>query len=191
MRRPSPLVSAVAAAGITAGVVGGCSSLTDAQKQDAKSMGDIASRFQNGQPIPSEPWSQYRQTLIDAEVAQMRGTQTTSFWFSRGAGGQGTPIGTCPSLGFPVPASAQLSNPLAPVLKTDGSSTGVAVGQMEPNGVYTGDTAGTFVVCAGSGGKPYLTYVEADVVTVGGPAEWRDGKVQPTGAPTVAAGVKK
>lgn len=189
MRRPSPLTAAAAAAGITAALTVGCSSMTDAQKQDAKAMGDIASRFQNGQPIPSEPWSQYRQTLIDAETAQMRGTQTTSFWFSRGAGGQGQPIGTCPSLGFPVPASAQLSNPQQAQWGNNGAAT--SVGQMEPNGVYTGDTAGTFVVCAGTGGKPYLTYVEADVVTVGGPAEWRDGKVQPTGAPTVAAGVKR
>lgn len=172
-------------------LVAGCDSTPgkSANQREGQAQADIASRFLTAQPVPERGWSQYRQTLIDAEVAQMDGTQTTSFWFSRGVGGQGQPIGSCPSLGFPVPASAQLSNPLQALWGTNGAST--SVGQMEPNGVYTGDTSGTFVVCAGAGGKPYLTYVEADVVTVGGPAEWRDGKVQPTGAPTVSAGVKK
>lgn len=165
-------------------------SSTTAQKQDAQAMADIQSRMQNAQPIPAFPWSQYRQTIIDAETAQANGTQTTSFWFTRGAGGQGTPIGSCPSLGFPVPASAQLSNPEVPIWgPSQGSSA--TVSQMEPNGVYTGPTDGTYVVCAGTGGKPYLTYVEADVVTVGGPAEWRDGQVRITGDPTIQPGVKK
>lgn len=161
---------------------------TPPNKDEGKAQGDIASRFNNGQPLPERGWSQYRQTLIDAEAAQMDGTQTTSFWFSRGAGGQGAPIGSCPSLGFPVPASAQLSNPLQAV---GGSQSATSIGQMEPNGVYSGPTEGTFVVCAGAGGKPFLWYVEADVVAVGGPAEWRDGKIQPTGAPTINPGVKK
>lgn len=170
-----------------------CSSTaTSAQQQDRQAMADVAGRMQAAQPIPAEPWSQFRQTLIDAELAQMRGTQTTSFWFSRGAGGQGTPIGSCPSLGFPVPASVQLSNPETPIWRSDASQAGgVTVGQMEPSGVYTGPTDGTYVVCAGSGGKPYLVYVEADVITLGGPAEWKDGRVQPTGDPTINPGVKK
>lgn len=171
-----------------AALLAGCSSGSSANQQEGEAQGDIAGRFLNAQPIPERPWSQYRQTLIDAESAQMDGTQTTSFWFSRGAAGQGTPIGSCPSLGFPVPASAQLSNPLQAV---GGSQSATSIGQMEPNGVYTGNTEGTFVICAGSGGKPYMVYVEADVVTVGGPAEWRDGKVTPTGDPTVKPGVKK
>jgi hypothetical protein len=160
-----------------------------ANKQDQQTMGDIASRMQNAQPIPAEPWSQYRQTLIDAETAQMRGTQTTTFVFSRGAGGQGNPIFSCPSLGFPVPASAQLSNPSQPLWGSNGASN--VIGQMEPNGVYTGETSGTYVICAGSGGKPYLVYAEGDAQTVGGPAEWRDGKITLTGDPTIKPGTKK
>lgn len=177
---------------VVAGVLAlsACSaSSNDAQQQDQRAMADTASRFQAAQPPPQRSWSQYRQTLIDAEAAQMDGTQTTSFWFTRGASGKGDPIGSCPSLGFPVPASAQLSNPDAPIWGSQGAA--VTVGQMEPNGVYTGPTDGTFVVCAGTGGKPFLAYVEADVVTIGGPAEWRDGRVQPTGDPTINPGVKK
>lgn len=164
-------------------------STPSAQKQDQQAMADIASRMQAAQPIPAESWSQYRQTIIDAETAQARGTQTTSFWFSRGAGGQGSPVGSCPSLGFPVPASAQLSNPDAALWGANGAAATVA--QMEPNGVYTGPTDGTYVVCAGAAGKPYLTYVEADVITVGGPAEWKDGQVRLTGDPTIKPGTKK
>jgi hypothetical protein len=174
-------------------VAAGCSSTaSSAQQQDRQAMADIAGRLQNAQPIPAFPWSQYRQTIIDAETAQANGTQTTSFWFARGAAGQGTPIGSCPSLGFPVPASAQLSNPESPIWRSDNSAAGgVTVGQMEPNGVYSGPTDGTYVVCAGQGGKPYLAYVEADVITVGGPAEWKDGRVQLTGDPTIKPGTKQ
>jgi hypothetical protein len=168
-----------------------CSGLSDAQKQDRQTMTDIQTRMQNAQPIPALAWSQYRQTLIDAETAQANGTQTTSFWFSRGAGGQGAPIGNCPSLGFPVPAGAQLSNPLAPLMKRDDTLADVAIAQMEPNGVYTGDSDGTYVVCVGAGGKPFLAYVEADVITFGGPAEWRDGRIQQTGTPTITPGTRK
>lgn len=176
MNRRSALV-AIPLAALALGAVSCSDTKTTAQKQDQQAMADIQSRMQNAQPIPALPWSQYRQT---------------SFWFSRGAGGQGTPIGSCPSLGFPVPASAQLSNPETPIWHGDtNGSSGVTVSQMEPNGVYTGSTDGTYVVCAGTGGKPYLVYVEADVITIGGPAEWRDGKVQPTGDPTIKPGVKK
>jgi hypothetical protein len=182
------LTGAVLAAVVTLGAA--CDSMSKSANQvEGQAQGDAASRFLAAQPIPQRAWSQYRQTLIDAETAQMDGTQTTSFWFSRGASGAGTPIGSCPSLGFPVPASAQLSNPLQALWGSNGAST--SIGQMEPNGVYSGTTDGTYVVCAGTGGKPYLTYVEADVVTIGGPAEFRDGKVQPTGDPTIKPGVKK
>lgn len=158
---------------------------TNSRQQDARSMEDVASRLQTAQPIPAVDWSQFRQTIIDAETAQAKGTQTTTFWFSRGAGGNGNPIGSCPSLGFPVPASAQLSNPMRDV------GTGGPIGQMEPNGVYSGPTDGTYVVCAGTGGKPYLVYTEADVTTVGGAAEWKDGQAVLIGDPTIKPGVKK
>lgn len=177
----------VAAIGLLAGCDGQLGQ--SAQKQDTQAMQDIAGRMQSAQPVPAEPWSQYRQTLIDAETAQMRGTQTTTFVFSRGAGGQGNPVFSCPSLGFPVPASAQLSNPDNPLWGTNGAANVVA--QMEPNGVYTGPTEGTYIICAGTGGKPYLVYAEGDAQTVGGPAEWRDGKITLTGDPTVKPGVKK
>lgn len=180
MNRRSALVAVTVAAAV---MLAGCDS-SSVTKDRAVSEA-LADRYLNAQPIPEFGWSQYRQTIIDAETAQANGTQTTSFWFSRGAGGQGTPIGSCPSLGFPVPASAQLSNPDRAV------ANGAVIGNIEPNGVYTGATDGTYVVCAGTGGKPYLVYVEADVITIGGPAEWRDGKVQPTGDPTIKPGVKK
>lgn len=188
--RRALLLAAVPALALTLAACDGTSQ-PSAQKQDAQAMADIAGRFQSAQPAPAEPWSQYRQTLIDAETAQMRGTQTTTFVFSRGAGGQGNPIFSCPSLGFPVPASAQLSNPEQAQWGAYRESGGVTLGQMEPNGVYSGDTAGTYVICAGTGGKPFLTYVEGDAQTVGGPAEWRDGKITLTGDPTIKPGTKK
>lgn len=144
------------------------------------------SKLQNAQPVHQYDYSQMRQTVIDVEDAQAKGTQTTSFWFSRGAGGQGNPLGWCPSIGFPVPATAQLTNPQ----QTQGDH-GAVISQAESTGVFTGDSSGTYVVCVGNGGKPFFAYVEADVITIGGPAEWRDGKIQQTGDPTIAVNGKK
>jgi hypothetical protein len=47
---------------------------------------------------------------------------------------------------------------------------------MEPTGVYTGDSSGTYVVCIAPNGDKYLSYWEGFVQTEGGPAEWVDGK---------------
>jgi len=93
---------------------------------------------------------------------------------------------SCPSIGFPTPTTAQLTNPLQDV------GTGGPIGQLEPNGVYTGDSTGTYVVCVAPNGTKYVSYWEGDVQTEGGPAHWDDtkGQIVLDGAPTVTAKTK-
>lgn len=167
-------------------VASGCSDFNSAAEKDKQATNDGLKKLQNAQPVHQYDYSQLRQTVIDVQDAQAKGTQTTSFWFSRGVGGQGNPLGWCPSIGFPVPSTAQLTNPEQNV-----GAQGAVIAQAEATGVYTGDSSGTYVICVGNGGKPFFAYVEADVITIGGPAEWKDGKIQQTGDPTITVNVKK
>jgi hypothetical protein len=138
-------------------------------EKDANMSLDALKKYQDAQPAPRFDYSQIRETMIAVQTAQANGTQTTSFWFARGLAGQASPIGSCPSLGFPLPASTQLTDPKL----------------IEQTGVYPGTTDGTYVVCVGLEGKPFISYVEADVVTVSGPAEFKDGRIQQTGSSSI------
>jgi hypothetical protein len=135
-------------------------------------------QYQDVQPIPFYNWSQYRQTLISIQDAQAQGTATTSFFFNIGVQ---NPIKMCPSIGYPVATTTQLTSPTQYV-----GSSGAVVDQMEPTGVYTGDSSGTYVVCV-VGGVAVPTYWEGLIQTEGGPAYWdrEIGMIINDGTPTV------
>jgi hypothetical protein len=137
-------------------------------------------QFLESQPIPIFNYSQLRQNLIEIETAQANATATTSFFFNLGIE---DPIHSCPSIGFPIPGTFQLSNPQQKVGGTNGN---VTLPQLEANGVYTGDTTATTVICVDAEGKGYASYWEGFVSTVAGPAEWdtETKTVVLTGAPT-------
>lgn len=147
----------------------------------------------NNQPLPNIKWSQWRQDLIGVEEAESNDVATTSFVMSYA---NQNPIFSCPSIGFPIPVTASLSNPQQAQWNSGGSNgnygvAGVPVGQMDPNGVYMPPSgAGTWVVCTDGSGAPYITYAEDNVDAVGGPAVWNDSShsYSLVGAPT--AGVQ-
>lgn len=140
-------------------------------------------KYQQVQPVPQYDWSQYRQTVIDTQNAQANSVLTTTFMFNMGTA---DPIDTCPSVGFPVPSTAQLTSP-------DHTSNGAVISQSEPNGAYTGDSSGTYIVCVASDGTKYIDYWEGSVKTTGGPAHWDydKHKVVLDGKPTVTTTTKK
>jgi hypothetical protein len=181
------IIAAAALAGLLA--VAGCThgpSVPSGQQQENRQQAQDTASLVNNQPIPHFNFSVYRQTLIDAESIAANGTQTTSFFFNQGVR---DPIFSCPSLGMPVPNTAQLSNPQQVQWNTAGSS-GVAsatVGQMDPYGAYTpSSSTGTYVICVNSSGKPYLQYWEGFVQSVTAPAVWDYGThtLKVTGAPS-------
>ena len=140
-------------------------------------------KFQQSQPVPVFDYSQLRQNLIEIETAQANATATTSFMFSKAANGAtGSLVHSCPSIGFPIPATYSLTNPLKPA----GYEDNATIGQLEANGVYTGDTTATYVICVDNNGKAYAFYHEGDVSTVAGPAKWDNtaGEIVITGAPS-------
>lgn len=147
-------------------------------KDQAVVAGQLA-RYQKNQPVPTFDRSQYRQTLIDVETAEVHGTATTTFFFQQGVA---DPIMTCPSIGYPLASTAQLTNPEQAQSKYQ---TPYTLPQEETNGVYTGDSSGTFVVCVQSNGTKQIDYWEGFVYTTGGPAEWDGTQVVTTGDSTV------
>lgn len=125
--------------------------------------------LETNQPIPQFSYSQYRQNMIEIETVQAEGVQSTSFIF--GANNDPDPIKTCPSIGLPIPSTASLTNPQQAV---DYPGTGnVAIGQMDPNGVYMPSAGtGTYVMCVQPDGSVELSYAEGNVQTEMGPAIW-------------------
>ncbi len=140
-----------------------------ATKLEQQQQNAISKTLVQNQPLPQFNYSQLRQNLIEVETAEAQGVQTTTFFFNLGAR---DPIQTCPSIGAPIATTQQLSNPLQSEVR-GGDHGGVAViGNLEPNGTYTGDSAGTYVMCIGGDGQPYANYWEGFVQTVFAPAEW-------------------
>lgn len=145
-------------------------------REETRAARDQQTRFLETQPVPTFEWSQLRQNLIELETAQARTTQTTTLFFNMGSD---MPVAQCPSIGFPIAATYQLTNPLQRIAE------GAVVEQMESTGVYTADTTGTYAMCVSVSGAVYAVYWEGFVMTVTGAAEFRNGQVTLIGEPTV------
>jgi hypothetical protein len=165
------------AVGVLLGACANDNASTDKERDVAK---EQLKGFLVNQPIPVFNWSQLRQNLIELETAQANTTATTTFFFNQGVV---DPIMSCPSIGFPIPASYQLTSP-DQVYDTS-RDNGVTVAQIESTGVYTAGSTGTYVICVGGDGKAFASYWEGFVQTVSGPAKWVDGHVQMTGPSSV------
>jgi hypothetical protein len=184
--RARAVVGFATAVGLLA--VAGCtSSQGDATRNDQATTESQLQTYQQNQPIQRYKWSQYRQTIIDVERAQVTGVATTTFFFNQGVQ---DPFQVCPSIGEPVPSTAQLTNP--DQITWGANSAGSAViSQAEPNGVYIGDSSGTYVVCVAGSGKRYVDYWEGFVHTVGGAAHWDADKHQIVlDSPSLISGTK-
>ena len=141
-----------------------------ANSHDQAASAQALSSADQSQPVPFFPWSQIRQNLIEIEAAQANTTLTTSFFMNFGA----DPILGCPSVGFPIHATDQITNPSQAVRQGVGKGNYVdgVVGQIDPTKIYTGQSTGTHVICVSTTGKPYDAYWEGYVMTITGEAGW-------------------
>lgn len=171
----------IAAAAIAALALTACVGEPNAVKEDRAVAAANLDRLNDVQPVPEFRWSQIRQNLIELNRAQAETTQTTSFFFNMGVD---NPITVCPSIGFPIPTTAQLTNPWQGSFRN--SNGGIAIGQAEQTGIYTGDSTGTYVICIDGDGDAYAQYWEGFVSTVAGPAEWDSaaGQIHLIGPPS-------
>lgn len=161
------------------GLLAGCHNTSTAS--DQKNISSQLKEFDKTQPLPHFDWSQYRETLIQVETAEAQGVATTTFFYNQG---DAEPIKSCPSIGFPIPITSQLTNPTQ---VGHYSGNPYVLDQSEPNGTYTGDSSGTYVVCVLPNGDKTVDYWEGFVDTEGGPAHYDAGKHQivDDGSPTV------
>lgn len=128
--------------------------------------------YNQTQPVPQFNKSQLRQTLIEIEMAQSKPTPTTTFFFNLGSS---DPFSQCPSIGFPVATTDQVTNPQQ-LARTGGNyNVDGVIPQIDPNGIYSGDSTGTYVLCLNDSGTPYAAYWEGYVYTVSGSAKWDAG----------------
>lgn len=144
-----------------------CEQTPQGVKEDKAAAAAALDRLNDSQPVPSFSWSQIRQNLIEITEAQAETTQTTSFFFHMGVA---APVASCPSIGFPIPSTAQLTNP-SQVIRAPGDGSAV-ISQVEQTGIYTGDSSGTYVMCVDAQGEAYAFYWEGYVAAISGPAEW-------------------
>jgi hypothetical protein len=145
----------------------------------------VEQTMDNNQPAPIFDHSDIRATAIEIEAIQALGENTTSFAFLPGVK---NPIWSCPSLGEPVAATDEITNPQQVDPDTNpghSNSTSLTLPNMDPNGIYEADSTGTYVLCVNSQGVPYAHYWEGYIDAVSGPATWdpATGQVVVTGAP--------
>ena len=136
-------------------------------------------------PAPVFKYSEIRWVTIEAEASEALGEQTTSFAFQQG---DPNPIFSCPSIGYPVANTAQLTNPQKVVHDSyPQGGAALTVGNMDPNQIYPPPASqGTNILCVNRTGQFYLAYSEPNVVTVAGSAIWVDGKgIVMNGAPNM------
>jgi len=167
----------------------GCASTTPgAIAADQTASNNQLGQYQKSQPIPAFNYSQLRATLISIETAEAKSTQTTSFFYNMGSN---VPILSCPSIGFPVPATDELTNPSQVVGESETDKWGGeqyvsgTVSLIDPTGVYSGNTTGTYVVCVNSSGEEYAVYWEGFVSAVSGAAVLKNGQITLVGVPTI------
>lgn len=177
--------TALIAAG-TIGVALGLSACNNNGNSESAAQNADSTALETNQPLPHVTWSQERENLLDIELAEVNDVQTTTFVMHNG---DQNPINSCPSIGFGIPDSASLSNPLKPA-SNNGTYAEDVVGQEDPNGIYAPTSSeGTFTICLDATGQPYISRDEDVVDTVGGPAQWNDTthSYSLTGAPTAIA----
>lgn len=187
MNRRNKIIS-IAGAILVAGVsVAACSSSsgTTGQQLDSSVSANIERNALLNQPVPVFQHSDIRATAITIEAIQALGEQTTSFGFNQGIR---DPVWSCPSLGEPVASTTEITNPQTNYNASyPNGGAAYPIANMDPNGIYAGQSTGTYVLCVNKQGIPYAQYWEGFVDAVSGPAVWNaaTGQIQVTGAPVM------
>jgi len=137
-------------------VLSGCvhesSQVTYAEQQQQGS-GNLA--IVQNQPLPDlGGYSFERQIVIETYLARNNTIATYAYMITM----DGKIIEICPSIGYPIPYSTQLTNPMKIEDRYEGD---VAIPNAEPNSLYPpSDAAATLVQCVNPDGSVSPTYIE-------------------------------
>ncbi|MEI8067928.1 MAG: hypothetical protein WCG91_03210 [Candidatus Shapirobacteria bacterium] len=138
-------------------LIGGLAACSPTQEgKDSKIVQSQQEIYAKNQPIPIFNWSQDRDNLIQIYVAKNEARNT----FSAIASMTGETKFLSPTIGFPLPADIQLTNPLQVV----GNSYGSVVEQAEPNGLFSSkNTDATYILAVRKNGDVVPIYSEFKV----------------------------
>ncbi len=127
--------------------------------KEQSQQGRAVSAITDNQPIPDlGGYSFERQIVIDTYLARNNAIATYAYMITM----DGKIVEICPSMGYPIPYSTQLTNPIALTYNaTNGHNIEGAVSNPEPNGLYPpGDAAATLVQCVNNDGSVSPVYIE-------------------------------
>jgi hypothetical protein len=135
--------------------------------------------YAKNQPLPQYDYSPERDELIQIYNARMKVVNTWTVIFA-----MGKPVFVCPSKGYPIPYTTQLTNPSQ--VQYSGTSAAITIPQAEPNGLYTGQSSATWVLCIrslpGGGSEVDPVYSEPDALAFPYPVQiGPDGTIQDAG----------
>jgi hypothetical protein len=161
---------------------------------ESNQVNDQQTVYSQNQPLHKYDYSPERDELQQIYDARMKVVNTWTVIYS-----MGKPVFVCPSKGYPIPYTTQLTNPdrvTAGGTNDNSGSGNVALPQAEPNGLYTGSSMATWVLCIrtlpGGGSEIEPVYSEPDALAFPYPVQiGSDGSVQDAGgASSVQINVK-
>lgn len=148
---------------------------TESQKVDSQN-----GTYATNQPLHTYDYSPERDELQQIYDARMKVVNTWTVIYSMGKA-----VFSCPSKGYPIPYTTQLTNPQS--VANSGANYGYAIlPQAEPNGLYTGQTTATWVLCIRNG-EILPVYSETDALAFPYPVQIDgNGNVQDAGGASSA-----
>jgi len=151
----------------------------DTSPQAASESGQVNNQqtiYSTNQPLHKYDYSPERDELQQIYDARMKVANTWTVVYS-----MGKPIFVCPSKGYPIPYTTQLTNPSQVDYNANSAGGNVAIPQSEPNGLYTGQSSATWVLCIRNG-QLEPVYAESDAIAFPYPVTIAaDGSVQDAG----------
>lgn len=179
MRHPTPLAMVLVLLGV---VVAGCVTSDNSDRGDRQTINRQQEIYDKALPIPLFDYSQTRDSLIQIYRTKVSSVATYSVITSM----TGQVLFQCPSIGFPIAADTQLTNPLKPTWPNTAASA--VIEQAEPDGTFTSkNTDATYVLCVLSNGKVAPVYAEQKVLTFTFPVRLENGRLVDAGGDTTAA----
>lgn len=159
----------------------------EAARKESNQQGAAYRNILRNQPPPSYDFSMERKIMIALYNARQHSIATYSFAQSEFTG---KVLWSCPSLGYPIPYSTQLTNPNQIVWLNSHVTT---LPQNEPNGLFPPPSSeATWVPCVDETGNITPVYEEKRVTVFLRPMREQDGQLVPSeGKPSLSIAPSK
>ncbi len=144
-------------------VMAACADNSPQTASESSQVDSQQATYAKNQPLHKYDYSPERDELQQIYDARMKVVNTWTVIYS-----MGKPIFVCPSKGYPIPYTTQLTNPSQVDYNANSAGGNVTIPQAEPNGLYTGTTNATWVLCIrtlpGGGSEIEPVYSETDAL---------------------------